>query len=131
MHMCMMLIKRNSIKLIAMIFCTKSDFPVYGNLSGYSTKGKQACPVCEDQTSSIWQNHCKKIMYMGHQRFLPPNHHYRRLKKFDRNTKLRRARKGFDSFSRVKNINTVLGKRTRTKKGDSWKKRSNFWDLSY
>nr|GEX16027.1 F-box domain-containing protein [Tanacetum cinerariifolium] len=33
----------------AMILCTISDFLAYGNLSGYKTKGKMACPknVCE------------------------------------------------------------------------------------
>ncbi|GJZ85472.1 ribonuclease H-like domain-containing protein [Tanacetum coccineum] len=44
--------KKETFTLRAMIFCTISDFPAYGNLSGYSTKGKFTCPVCEEQTSS-------------------------------------------------------------------------------
>ena len=35
-------------QLRAMIFCTINDFPAYTNLSGYSTKGEKACPICED-----------------------------------------------------------------------------------
>lgn len=34
--------------LRAMVFCTINDFPAYGNLSGYKTKGEQACPICEE-----------------------------------------------------------------------------------
>ncbi|GKA58505.1 uncharacterized protein Tco_0757693 [Tanacetum coccineum] len=46
---------KNYFTLRAMIFCTISDFPAYGNLSGYSTKGKKACPVCEeDCTTQFW-----------------------------------------------------------------------------
>nr|GEX09040.1 hypothetical protein [Tanacetum cinerariifolium] len=44
---------------------------------GYSTKGKQACPICEDDTSSRWLDNCKKTVFMGHRRSLPSNHPYR------------------------------------------------------
>ena len=46
--------KKDYFQMRAMIFCTISDFPAYDNLSGYSTKGKFVCPVCEDQTFSRW-----------------------------------------------------------------------------
>ncbi|KAL4587375.1 hypothetical protein LXL04_000244 [Taraxacum kok-saghyz] len=35
----------HTFQLRAMIFCTISNFPTYGNLSGYSTKEAKACPV--------------------------------------------------------------------------------------
>jgi hypothetical protein len=41
------------------------------------------------------------------------------------------VRRRFDAFSRVENIKTVLGKRTRAEKVSSWKKKSIFWDLPY
>ncbi|KAD2804018.1 hypothetical protein E3N88_37395 [Mikania micrantha] len=124
--------KKEDFKMRAMIFCTISDFPAYANLSGYSTKGKQACPVCEDETSSIYLTNSKKTVYMGHRRFLPPNHRYRRkTKEFDGKTELRRVRKGFDAFSRVENMKTVLGKRSRTEIRGNWRKRSILWDLPY
>ncbi|KAD3336088.1 hypothetical protein E3N88_31607 [Mikania micrantha] len=124
--------KKEYFKMRAMIFSTISDFPAYGNLSGYSTKGKKACPVCEDETSSIWLKNCKKTVYMGHRRFLPTGHIYRKKKdEFDGNTEERIMRKRFDAFSRVQNLNIVLGKRTRVEKGSIWKKRSIFWELPY
>ncbi|GJZ17162.1 hypothetical protein Tco_0553285 [Tanacetum coccineum] len=73
--------KRETFTLRAMIFCTISDFPAYGNLSGYSTKGKFACPVCEDQTSSRWLPNCKKTVFTGHRRSLVRNHPYRKMKR--------------------------------------------------
>ncbi|GKE17798.1 reverse transcriptase domain-containing protein [Tanacetum coccineum] len=56
--------KKENFTLRAMIFRTISDFPAYGNLSGYSTKGKFAFPVCEDQTSLRWLRNCKKSIFM-------------------------------------------------------------------
>nr|GEX32729.1 hypothetical protein [Tanacetum cinerariifolium] len=73
--------KKETFKLRAMIFCTISDFLAYGNLSGYSTKGKFACPVCEDQTSLRWLTNCKKTVFMGHRRSLESNHPYQKMKK--------------------------------------------------
>ncbi|XP_071739611.1 uncharacterized protein [Rutidosis leptorrhynchoides] len=46
--------KKETFNLRSMIFCSISNFPAYGNLSGYSTKGAKACPLCEDDTSSRW-----------------------------------------------------------------------------
>ncbi|KAJ0508051.1 putative Transposase-associated domain-containing protein [Helianthus annuus] len=104
-------------QLRAMIFCTISDFPAYGNLSGYSTKGKKACPVCEEETSSIWLKNCKKTVYMGHRRFLPAGHIFRKkTTEFNGSTELGSVRKRFDAFSRVEKLTTVLGKRTRVNK---------------
>ncbi|GKC57480.1 TNP2-like transposon protein [Tanacetum coccineum] len=77
--------KKENFTLRAMIFCTISDFPVYNNLSGYSTKGKFVSLVCEDQTSSRWLRNCKKTVFMGHRRSLVRNHPYRKKKReFDR-----------------------------------------------
>ncbi|XP_022002359.1 uncharacterized protein LOC110899776 [Helianthus annuus] len=124
--------KKEYFKLRAMIFCTISDFPAYGNLSGYKTKGKSACPVCEDDTSSVWLNNCKKTVYMGHRRFLPQGHNYRNKKEeFDGTVEDRSVRKRFNAFSRVEKLNVVLGKRNRVEKDAIWKKKSIFWDLPY
>nr|GEW91570.1 hypothetical protein [Tanacetum cinerariifolium] len=53
--------------LRAMIFYAISDFPAYGNLSGYGTKGYKACSVCEDDTHSKWLPNYRKMVYMSHQ----------------------------------------------------------------
>ncbi|XP_074324358.1 uncharacterized protein LOC141661273 [Apium graveolens] len=98
----------------AMIFCTISDFPGYGNLSGYSIKGANACPICEDAMIDIHLKNCKKNIYMGHPTFLPLAHPYRKRKwSFDGTIETRVARlplTGKEVFKRVKNINVVLGK---------------------
>ena len=67
-------------QLRAMIYCTINDFPAYGNLSGYSTKGANACPIYEDDTQLLWLSNCKKNVYMDHRRYLPKNHPYRKKK---------------------------------------------------
>nr|GEV57892.1 hypothetical protein [Tanacetum cinerariifolium] len=80
---------KEKFRLHAMIFCTINDFPAYGNLSGYITKGKQACLICEDETSSRWLDNCKKTVFIGHRRSLPSNHTYRgMILEFDGRTDL-------------------------------------------
>ena len=69
---------KSMFNLKAMLMWTINDFPAYGNLSGYSTKGKIACLVCHAETCSKYLNHSKKLVYMGHRRFLAPNHRYRK-----------------------------------------------------
>ncbi|XP_074323112.1 uncharacterized protein LOC141660050 [Apium graveolens] len=49
----------------AMIFCTISDFPGYGNLSGYTIKGAKACPICEDATIDLRLKNCKKMTLLN------------------------------------------------------------------
>ena len=46
--------------LRASVMWTISDFPGYANLSGWSTKGALACPVCHEFTDS-----CNTINYIG------------------------------------------------------------------
>ncbi|KAL0541089.1 hypothetical protein IC582_021120 [Cucumis melo] len=67
--------------LRTVLLWTINDFPAYGNLSGCSVKGYKACPICEDNTSSIRLKYGKKMAYLGHRKFLPHNHPFRRQKK--------------------------------------------------
>ncbi len=39
-------------KLRAALIWTINDFPAYANVSGWSTKGRIACPSCGDSTHS-------------------------------------------------------------------------------
>ncbi|XP_071704533.1 uncharacterized protein [Rutidosis leptorrhynchoides] len=107
--------KKEYFQLWAMLFCTINDFPAYGNLSGYSTKGKKACPICEENTHSIWLTNCKKPAFMGHQRALAENHPYRKkLDLFDgtiEDKKLPPPLDGETTLSKVANINVVLEKK--------------------
>ncbi|KAL6328778.1 hypothetical protein AAG906_003795 [Vitis piasezkii] len=64
-------------KMHAAILWTINDFPAYDMLSGWSTKGYMACPVCNVDTSS--QSLRSKICYMGHRRYMPTNHPWRKV----------------------------------------------------
>ena len=54
----------------AALLWTISDFPAYANLSGWSTKGRFACPHCNKKTHHHRLKHWSKYCYMGHHRFL-------------------------------------------------------------
>ncbi|XP_074374289.1 uncharacterized protein LOC141714684 [Apium graveolens] len=60
---------------------TISDFPGYTMFSGWSTKGKLACPECHYETSSVYLKHSKKTVYVNHRKFLDPTHEWRLDKK--------------------------------------------------
>ena len=62
----------------AALLWTINDFPAYVNLSGWSTKGEYACPCCNTKKVSCWLKHGKKHSYIGHRRFLPSNHKFRK-----------------------------------------------------
>ncbi|GJY21169.1 uncharacterized protein Tco_0393735 [Tanacetum coccineum] len=103
----------------------------------HQSKGKKACPICEDCTHSVWLRHCRKTIYMGHRRSLLRNHLYRKKKElFDGTIErgvLRPPLDGEATFSRVRDINIVLGKgkdNPGPPKG-IWKKKSIFWVLPY
>ncbi|XP_078161105.1 uncharacterized protein LOC144557158 [Carex rostrata] len=126
---------KEQFELRDMVFCTINDFPAYGNLSGYSTKGAKACPICEDDTQVLRLKNCKKNVFMGHRRFLPINHPYRKKKKeFNGNTELGVARRPLDGkgvFLLVKNLKVVFGKCAKAPPKNIWKKKSIFWELPY
>ncbi|KAH0747692.1 hypothetical protein KY285_009349 [Solanum tuberosum] len=68
---------RQNFMLHASLLWTINDFPAYENLSGWSTKGKLACPCCNKETPSIWLKNGNKQCYMRHRRFLPRIHKWR------------------------------------------------------
>ncbi|XP_042980114.1 uncharacterized protein LOC122310298 [Carya illinoinensis] len=72
---------REIFTMCVVLMWTISDFPAYGDLSGWSMKGRLACPICMGNTRSRWLKHGKKFSYMGHRRFLPSNHRWRMMAK--------------------------------------------------
>ncbi|CAM8938122.1 unnamed protein product [Rhodiola kirilowii] len=117
----------------AMLMCTINDFPAYGNLSGYSIKGYKACPVCEEGTYARHLSHCRKMVYMGHRRFLPRHHPYRRKKAaFNGETEHGiepQPASGDEIFQKIQNITNRFGKPYSRTESAPWKKRSIFFDL--
>jgi hypothetical protein len=78
----------------------------------------------------------KKIVYLGHRKFLKPNHPYRRLRKAfngDQETEIApQALTGEQVFDLVKDVNVIFGKdQNQTAPKNIWKKRSVFFDLPY
>ena len=57
-----------------------NDFLAYAYTSSWSTQGNVACPCCGSETSHRTLNHGSKLCYMGHHRFLPPDHKWRSQK---------------------------------------------------
>ncbi|KAG8489399.1 hypothetical protein CXB51_017849 [Gossypium anomalum] len=47
-------LRKENFNLRAALLWTINDFPAYANLSGWSTKGRYACPCCAAQTCSKW-----------------------------------------------------------------------------
>ncbi|XP_058217100.1 uncharacterized protein LOC131327994 [Rhododendron vialii] len=63
-------------KMRALMLWTINDLPALAMLSGWSTKGYLACPVCLDETCSRWLVHGKKVCYLGHRRWLDKDHKF-------------------------------------------------------
>ncbi|KAG8473030.1 hypothetical protein CXB51_034950 [Gossypium anomalum] len=70
-------LRKENFNLHATLLWTINDFPAYANLSGWSTKGRYACPCCAAQTCSKWLYNGKKFSYIGHRRWLDENHKFR------------------------------------------------------
>ena len=62
---------QQTFKLHASLLWIINDFPTYGNLSQWYTKGKLACPICNKDKVFRWLKSSKKICYIGHRQFLP------------------------------------------------------------
>lgn len=73
--------RKESFTMRAALLWTVNDFPAYSLLSGWSTKGYKACPVCNEETSS--KRLKDKICYMGHRRYLPIDHKWRNSRQHD------------------------------------------------
>ncbi|KAF5442108.1 hypothetical protein F2P56_036942 [Juglans regia] len=126
--------------LHAALMWTINDFPTYGNLSGWSTKGKLACPSCNEGTDSNWLKYGRKHCYMGHRRFLPPDHMWRRRKNLFNGKEDHRmppsVLDGADVLAQLQMLGDVQfgksrRKRKRTAEELNWTKYSIFFKLPY
>jgi hypothetical protein len=70
--------KQESFNLRALLFVTINDWPALSNLSGQTNKGYNACTHCLDETEGAYLHKCKKVVYLGHRRFLPKRHPVRK-----------------------------------------------------
>lgn len=101
--------------LRAALLWTVNDFPAYGNLSGCIVHGYNACPICGDETNPHRLVHGNKMAYIGHRRFLPRHHPYRKHKFAYNNKQEFRAPpvplSGEEVLERVEKINRKFGKK--------------------
>ncbi|XP_042400964.1 uncharacterized protein LOC121990995 [Zingiber officinale] len=104
-----------------------NDFPAYGNLAGCATKGKFGCPICGEGISSMWLKYSRKFAYLGHRRFLAPNHPFRQKKKwFDGNKETKgkpRPLNGLEILNVLKDIENDWGKKKLGKDINNTKKK--------
>ncbi|XP_035547412.1 uncharacterized protein LOC108987287 [Juglans regia] len=132
--------KRESFQLRATLLWTINDFPAYANLSGWSTKGKMACPTCNLETDSLWLVHGRKHCYMGHRRWLVPDHSWRRKKnafngkeEHRLQPKMKVGQALMEQLHEVSNVQ--FGKSTKKRKRMpnelNWTKKCIFFELPY
>ncbi|KAK9076729.1 hypothetical protein SSX86_005063 [Deinandra increscens subsp. villosa] len=117
--------------LKAAVLSTISDFPGYANLSGWSTKGEYACPLCAFDKSSRWLDHGKKWCYMGHRRWLHTNHCSRKdTRSFDGYEELRdppNPPSGVVSLNQLEHVDFLVDNVEKS----PWKRKSIFFKLPY
>ena len=77
--------KKEHVMIKAVLITTIIDLPGRGCLFGEKTKGYTRCVECLVDADAVHLPKNSKIVYMGHRRFLPKDHPYRRNRKnFDR-----------------------------------------------
>ncbi|KAH7850588.1 hypothetical protein Vadar_000241 [Vaccinium darrowii] len=124
-------------KMRVALLSTISDFPAYANLSGWSTKGRFACPSCHKEPCYSWLKYSGKHIYMDHGRFLEDSHVFRRYKRSFNGKEERRKTPcrltGSMVLQELKDIQCKFGKlvKDNPKLPFSWKKRNIFFELLY
>ncbi|XP_074560566.1 uncharacterized protein LOC141816719 [Curcuma longa] len=127
-------------QLHAAVMWTIHDFPAYGTISGWSTKGYKACPVCLHETKS--QRLRSKICYTCHRRFLNVHHPWRKNKYFNGKVEQERPPQQFSGYDILAQLDalpqvtfskhpTLSKKRQRSSDDTNWVKKSIFFELEY
>ncbi|XP_021729989.1 uncharacterized protein LOC110696961 [Chenopodium quinoa] len=125
----------------AMLLWTISDFPALADLSGWSTKGRYACPSCHKHTNRT--SLTSKGGYLRHRRWIPSNHKWRKDRKSFDNTREKECAPipltgdkiltYYNQFQQEK-FGKVSGKKRKRDPSKSlygWNKKSIFFQLPY
>jgi hypothetical protein len=136
--------KQEPFDLRVLLFITINDWPALSNLSGQTNKGYNACTHCLDKTDAMYLEKCKKIVYLGHRRFLTTTHSIRKKGKHFRGVADHRQkselRTGDNLFDMVRDLEVIFGKgpggqsvpnNVATRHAPMWKKKYIFWELEY
>ncbi|KAL0556508.1 hypothetical protein IC582_005022 [Cucumis melo] len=125
-------------QLYAALLWTINELSAYGDLSGWSTKGYQACPICMGDRSSFWIQ--GRISFMGHRRYLPQNHVWRRSRLHDGKVERKAppvVMNGDEILEQLDQLEfPVMSKHPsiqdkKRKRALNWTKKSNFFNLPY
>ena len=73
--------KKEHVTIKGVLIATITELPGRSSLSEEKTKGYTGCVECLDDTDTVNLLNNSKIVYMGHRRFLPKDHPYRRNRK--------------------------------------------------
>jgi len=131
---------KETFQLHAALLWTINDYPAYANLSGWSTKGKLACPRCNKDTTFKRLKYGHKYCYMGHRRWLPQDHVWRKNKNlFDGNEEHKLEPEEMSRDQLLQQLMQVEGvqlgkggkKRNREDEELNWTKKSIFFKLPY
>ena len=100
--------KKEHVMIKAVLIATITDLSGRGCLSGEKTKGYTGCVKCLDDTDAVNLPNNSKIVYMGHRRFLPKDHPYRRNRKdFDGTIEKRLPPKYQDGPAILREVNKL------------------------
>ncbi|XP_075669816.1 uncharacterized protein LOC142639540 [Castanea sativa] len=136
---------KKSFQMHVALLWTINDFPAYGDILGWSTKGRLPCPSCNYDSQSRWLRYGRKFSYIGHKRFLDRDHKFRKQKKlFDGRDDMRPGPitiLGGEIMLQMDVVaEHVFGKKkvnltNKRKRGEDaltvWKKRNIFFTLPY
>jgi hypothetical protein len=134
---------QENFNLRALLFITINDWPALSNLSGHSNKGYRACTHCLHKIDDIHLKNCKKVVYMGHRRFLPEKHPLRNKVCIGKERLVIVQSpphfKGEEIFEMVKYLRVVFGKGDSSEpvphdangRAPMWKKKAIFLELPY
>ncbi|PKU75846.1 uncharacterized protein LOC110096851 [Dendrobium catenatum] len=132
-------VSKNTFQMHAALLWTINDFPAYGILSGHKVHGYKAFPICDSETSSQYLRN--KMCYMGHRRFLPKEHKWRKSRKFNGKHEARvrpQVLSRDEILSEMESLKDLkFGKHPSCKKRkhnlheSTWIKKSVFFELPY
>lgn len=115
-------------QLYAVVLSTVSDYPGLALFAGYSVNGEFGCFPCRDETCSKRLKYGQKYCFMGHRRFLPPDHKFRfDARSFDGSEEHRAAPSAYAETRVVDQIKSISD----FQKSKTWKCVSGLFNLPY
>ncbi|KAA0062931.1 uncharacterized protein E6C27_scaffold468G00250 [Cucumis melo var. makuwa] len=125
-------------QLYAILLWMINDFPTCDDLSGWSIKRYQACPMCMGDRSSFGIR--GRISFMGHRRYLSENHVWRRSRLHNGQVERRALLVVMNEYEMLEQLDQlefpIMSKHPsiqdkKRKRALNWTKRSIFFELPY